>query len=186
MRWPADRSLQEDLGLWHVAYVKPRHEKALARDCEWLKVSYYLPLYEKRVRRRDNNKPRKSVLPLFPGYFPFVDRDGGKQRICETNRIVSILEVPDQNGFVNDLTQIWQAVASGIAIGEIVTYTPGRPVRIKTGPLEGLVGVIEETRSRMRLLLNVEAMNVALSVELDCEDVEPLDESHSSSSTQTR
>ncbi len=174
IRWPIDRSLEDDLGQWRVAHVKPRNEKALAEDCKHLAIGYYLPLYEKRTRRRDNNKPRKSIIPLFPGYLPFVDEDDAKHRLYETNRIVHILDVPDQQQFVEDLTGIWQAVSAGVTIGVEESYSVGQKVRVKEGPLQGLIGVILDNANKRRLLLNVEAFRMAVSVELDREDIEPL------------
>lgn len=171
IRWPPGHSLEDDLGYWRVAYVRPRNEKALAHDCERTGVGYFLPLYEKRVRRRDNNKPRKSVLPLFLGYLPFVDRDGGKRCIYETKRVVRVLDVIDQESFVRDLAQIWQAVTSGAQLGVVETFGVGQKVRVNGGPLRGLVGVVQEVRKHLRLLLNMEAFQVAVTVELDGADV---------------
>lgn len=172
IRWPRERSLEDDLGYWRVAHVRPRNEKALAYDCERTGVGYFLPLYEKRVRRRDNNKPRKSLLPLFSGYLSFVDRNGGKRHIYETNRVVHVLDVIDQESFVRDLAQIWQAVTSGAQLGVVETFGVGQKVRVNGGPLGGLVGVVQEVRNHLRLLLNMEAFQVAVSVELDSADVE--------------
>ncbi len=174
IRWPADRPLEEDLGYWKVAYLKPRNEKALALECMNMEIGYYLPLYEKRTRRRDNNKPRKSIVPLFTGYLPFVDRDGGKRQICETKRVVTILEINDQKQFTEDLNQIWQAVTSGVPLGEPEPLRTGQKVVVKEGPLQGLVGVITEIYKQRRLILNVDAFRMAVSVELDREDVEPV------------
>ena len=67
-RFP-DRPIGEAELPWFVAHVKPRQEKAAADDCLRLGVEYYLPMFTRVTRRRDNNKPRKSVLPLFPGYI---------------------------------------------------------------------------------------------------------------------
>jgi len=174
IRWPPGRPLEDDVGWWRVAHVKPRNEKALAHDCEQMGVGYYLPLYEKRVRRRDNNKPRKSVLPLFSGYLPFVDREGAKDRIYRTNRVVRILNITDQETFVRELTQIWQLVTAGLQLGGVQSFTVGQKVRVSQGPLFGLVGIVQEIRNPLRLLLNVEAFQMAVSVELDCADVEIL------------
>ncbi|RJP24085.1 MAG: hypothetical protein C4527_19375 [Candidatus Omnitrophota bacterium] len=172
IRLPHDRSLSEDLGFWRIAHVKPRNEKALAQDCSRLEIGFFLPLYEKRIRRRDNNKPRKSLLPLFPGYVPFVDRENGKFQLYETNRVVNVLDVLDQERFVEDLTQVWQAITSGAPLGVGKTFTVGQKVMVKEGPLQGLVGVIMQTTNRQRLFLNVEEFHMAVSVELDREDVE--------------
>lgn len=67
-RYPEGRDLQADTGMWVVAHLKSRQEKAFAQDLMREGIPYYLPLVEKRTRRRDNGKWRKSILPLFPGY----------------------------------------------------------------------------------------------------------------------
>ena len=174
LRWPVGRPLREDIGCWRVAYLKPRNEKALARDCERMEIGFFLPLFEKRKRRDDTNKYRKSILPMFSSYFPYVNREANTRRIKETSRVVNILDVRDQEGFVRDLNQIWQAIASGSSIEKAPAYEAGQKVIVKNGPLQGLAGAIQETTKQRRLLLNVEAFQMAVSVELDCEDVEPL------------
>ncbi len=173
-RWPEGRTLEEDCGRWLVAHMRSRHEKALAKDCEALGVGYYLPLFIKRTRRSDTGKIRKSILPLFPGYVPFVDEGDSKRRVLETGRTAGILDVPGQDDFVRDLMQIWKVVEAGIPIQGVETLAVGTKVRIMTGPMEGLTGIALETKSRRRLLLNVNIFQMAVAVELGQEDVEPL------------
>ncbi len=173
-RWPMDRRLEEDLGYWKIAYLKPRNEKVLASECERLGIGYYLPLFTKVSRRRDNGKPRKSVLPLFSGYFPFVDRDEARIRIAQTNRIVNFISISDQEQFVNDLTQVWQALQSGADIVPVQTFHQGQKVRVCEGPLQGVIGTVEDTLENRRLLLTVEEFRMSVSVQLDQEAVEVL------------
>ncbi len=172
--WAPGQCSDSDLGDWRVAYTRPRHEKSLARECEMLGILYYLPIYEKRIRRRDNNKPRKSLLPLFPGYLPFVDRNGTSRAIHESGHVVTVLDVFDQRGFVRDLTQVAQVLASGLPIGRTEALVPGRSVRIADGPLCGMEGVIDKRKSSTRLLLHVEAFRSVVTVELDSHAVELL------------
>lgn len=175
-RWPRDRALEDDLGCWRVAYVKPRNEKALARECQNAGVSYYLPLYEKRARRRDNNKVRKTVLPLFPGYFPFVDDNGGKTKLKQTSRVVDILDIDDQQRFVEDLAQIWRAVNSGAAVEAAPCFEQGQRVRVKQGPLQGLCGTVNRVNpDKPRLVIAVDALHMAVEVEIESDDVESLE-----------
>jgi len=91
IRYP-DTPIDSAVNRWWVARVKPRMEKACALDFLEQKIEYFLPLYTKVTRRRDNNKPRKSVLPLFPGYICFamaVPKD-----IYKTGRIATIIILP--------------------------------------------------------------------------------------------
>ncbi len=164
MRFPHDRPLEEDAGYWKIAYLKPRNEKALARECENWGIGYYLPLYLKRVRRRDNNKPRKSILPLFTGYFPFVDRDDAKRKIVESGRIVNFVDVLDQDLFVQDLNQIWQAVQSGQELEPVQPIEVGQRVRIKEGPLQGVKGIVDQAKNAKHITLRVEMFNLYVKV----------------------
>lgn len=174
-RWPQDRSIEDDRGHWRVAYVKPRNEKALAIDCQQAGVPYYLPLYVKRSRRRDNNKTRKSVLPLFPGYFPFVDAEGGKSKLQQTNRVVHIIDIDDQDAFVRDLEQIRHAVNSGLAVEATAYIAEGQKVRVIEGPLQGLTGIVNRVdTNRSRLVITVDALKMAVEVELENESVETI------------
>lgn len=176
MRYPQDRPLDADEGYWRVAYLKPRNEKALARECVQWQIGYYLPIYIKRVRRRDNNKPRKSVLPLFAGYFPFVDRDGAKRKIVESGRIVNFVEVADQKLFVHDLQQIWQAVQSGAEMEPVQVFEAGQNVRIKEGPLQGLIGVVDQAKTPKHVILRVEMFNLFVKVNAGETELEILPE----------
>lgn len=174
-RWPHDRSIEDDRGKWRVAYVKPRNEKALAIDCQLAGVPYYLPLYVKRSRRSDNNKMRKSVLPLFPGYFPFVDDDGGKSKLQQTNRVVHILDIGDQEAFVRDLEQIRRAMNSGVTVETAPYMAQGQKVRVKEGPLQGLTGIVNRVdKNRSRLVITVDALKMAVEVKLESESVEAI------------
>lgn len=164
------------MGKWLVAHVRSRHEKALAIDCEAMGIGYYLPLCVKRVRRRDTNKLRKSVLPLFPGYVPFVNEGDSRIRILETGRVAGILEIADQKRFIQDLEQIRRVVEAGISVDGVEEFATGQTVRITRGPLEGLKGVVRELQSTSRILLNVDAFKMAVAVELDTGDIEAIDE----------
>lgn len=176
MRYPVERPLADDVGYWKVAYIKPRNEKALARECEQWEIGYYLPLYVKRVRRKDNNKPRKSVLPLFTGYFPFVDRDDAKRKIVESGRVVNFVDVADQELFVHDLNQIWQAVQSGAEIEPVPMLETGQSVRIKEGPLQGLKGIIDQAKSPKYVVLQVEMFNIFVKVDAGETELEVIEE----------
>src|SRR3989339_1412221 len=102
-RFPPDRPLAEDIGSWQVAYTRSRQEKALAHELARQGVSYYLPLFEKRTRRRDNKKTRKSLVALFGGYLAFSGDEEVRQRVLRTNRALRVLAVGDQEQFVQEM-----------------------------------------------------------------------------------
>ncbi len=170
-RWPA-RPIADAEHPWWVAKVKPRQEKAFVLDLLEHEIEYYLPMYTKVVRRRDNNKPRKSVLPLFSGYVSFSQ--ASPQNIYTRGRVVNIIEIRHQARFIQELTQIYQALEAGAPLEPVLeSYEPGTEVRVRSGPLHGIRGVISRVHNESRLVLSVEPCGRA-AVSIDSSLVEPV------------
>ncbi len=163
-RWPAERPLAADVGRWWVARVKPRNEKALARELAGLGVGYYLPLVIQRTLRRDNRKPRKSVLCAFPGYLSLAGYQERKTEILRTGRIINVIRVSDQEKFVRELDQVLKALEHSREVGLQEKLAVGRRVMIAAGPLQGVAGVITHLSRPQKIFLNVEIFNRAVSV----------------------
>lgn len=164
-RFP-ERAIQEATGLWWVAKVKPRQEKALASDCIERNIEYYLPMYIKAQRRKDNNKLRKSALCLFPGYFCYCPKTGFQQELFSTGRIVNLVEVRNQKRFIRELTQIYSTIDLGVAIEPcpLEQFTPGQYVEVVTGPLRGVKGTLVKVQSGHKLILSVDILGRAAIV----------------------
>jgi len=176
---PAGRALEDDLGVWWVVRVKPRQEKALARELARMGAGYYLPLFTRRTIRRDNGKPRKTVLCLFPGYISVVDYPRHKLHILRTGRALGSLEVRDQERFVSELACIEKALASGDGLEVRPALAEGRRVVIARGPMEGVQGVVMSlSRGYNRVHLNVEMFGSSVAVTIPAEELMLLDEEH--------
>jgi transcription antitermination factor NusG len=168
-----DRPLDENGAPWWVAKVKPRQEKAIAADFISLDIEYYLPLFTKITRRKDNNKPRKSVLPLFPGYISFSASNPRLRDVLRTNRVVNIIEIRHQKRFVEELSQIYSALEHGIALEPLgEAYPEGTRVLVVSGPLRGIRGVIAKIHNNNKLVLSVEGLGMA-ALSVDQSQVKP-------------
>jgi len=172
-RFPENALLGHNLGRWMVARVKSRNEKALARDLMEQGIGYYLPMYEKRVRRKDNNKIRKTVCPLFPGYVSVAGGNEERHKILSTGRVAGILDVDDQERFVKELVQVQTVLDSGIEIEVYKNLVPGNRVVVKTGPFANFEGTILESQGESRLIISVNMFRRAVAVTVDPVDLEP-------------
>ncbi len=177
-RWPADRALLDDLGQWWVARVKPRNEKALAWELARLDVGYYLPMIRKRTIRRDNGKPRKSVLCIFPGYVPVVGYEEKKADILRSGRIVKMIRVIDQERFVAELENVRRALEHEMELGLHPHLAVGLRVRIVSGPLQGMEGLVIDLDQPDKIFLNVEMFNQAITVRVSPEQLVPVEGQH--------
>lgn len=174
-RFP-ERAIHDAEGPWCIAKVKPRQEKVLAFDFIKMEIEYYLPMYTKVTRRKDNNKPRKSILCLFPGYISFVSQDTYDREIYKTNRIVTLIKVKNQTEFIKQMEQIYTTYDLGIPIEPIFNPSelpPGQPVQVVAGPMRGLHGTIVKVHSDHKLILSVDVLGKA-SVTIDASYVEPI------------
>jgi transcription antitermination factor NusG len=153
---------------WWVAKVKPRQEKAVAFDLINLSIEYYLPMFTKVVRRKDNNKPRKSILPLFSGYISFCAEKKRLREALSTGRLVNIIEIRHQRRFIDELSQIYSALEQGVNLEPFAeVYPAGTHVFVNSGPLHGIQGVIYKIHNKNKLILSVEGLGrAAVSVDM--------------------
>jgi len=164
-------SLSAEPPLWYAAYTLPRHEKAVAEQLGFRQVETYLPLYLS-VRRWAQRRALVKV-PLFPGYV-FVQISGGDHiRVLEHP---SVLRLVTFNGRpaplpVGEIERLRAALELGKA-EPFPFLVPGKRVRVKSGPLAGLEGMILRRKGRTRLVVSVEAIHRSIVFDLDVPDLE--------------
>lgn len=171
-RFPEGKPLVDDTGNWLVAHVKSRQEKAFAKELEEAGIPYYLPLIEKTTRRKDNGKPRKSVLPFFTSYFAVAplpeQRDSLYHEWLERrHRIVNLLPVIEQEQFVKELSQIQKSIALSSDMEILSKYQVGEPVRVASGPLMGMTGEILRQGSQTMFVIKVQMFEQAIKIDVD-------------------
>lgn len=171
--WPEGKSIRDFAGLWWVAHTKSRNEKALAKDLIHKNISYFLPM--SRKVRRQKGRTIRSLLPLFSGYLFFCGKESQRIEVLRTNRVANLLAVKDQQRLLNELSQIEQALRTGAALTPHKYIKAGQYCRVIGGPLADLQGIVVKTRSTARLLLQIDMLGQATSVEIDTDMIEVVD-----------
>lgn len=163
---------------WWCLHTKPRQEKAAARHFRSRGITYYLPQVVHEDRTPQGRKTR-SILPLFTGYLFLHGNENDRLEALRGNRLVNILDVPDQEGLVHDLRQIHTMLASGLAVVPEPKMPVGARVRIKTGPLAGVEGTVIRRGKRDQFVAVVQFLGRGATVDLEDWQVEQLpDENH--------
>jgi transcription antitermination factor NusG len=158
---------------WFAVYTLPRHEKRVVQHFQIREIEHYLPLYS--VQRRWKNGLRQIVqFPLFPNYL-FV-------KITRKKRS-SVLDVPGVVSIVGDCNEYYavsdnymQFLQVGLVQGKIEPHMyleSGEEVRIKSGFMAGMKGVLVRKKSGLRVVVNLELIRRSVVVELDIADLEP-------------
>ena len=171
--WPQVESIHDFTGQWWVVHTKSRNEKALAHDLIRRNISYFLPMTW-NVRRKSRRTIR-SLLPLFGGYLFFCGRENDRIELLRTDRVANLIEVKDQQKLLMELQQIEQALQAGVPVTPHKYIKEGQKCRVIAGPLMGLEGVVARTRGTTRLVLQVDMLGQAASVEIDVDMIEIAD-----------
>lgn len=157
---------------WYVAQTCANHEKSVLRELGQRSVEAYLPQYES-VRRWKDRRMRLD-LPLFPGYvfvhLPLCDR----LRILQTPSVVRLVGFAGQP--IPLLDQEIETLRQGLAYK--IRFEPhphlkvGRRVRVKTGPLQGLEGILLRKKSTFRFILTLDLIMRSVAAEIDVAELE--------------
>ena len=113
-------------------------------------------------------------LPLFPGYVFF---GGGLERRVEvlaTPGVFSIVSFGNDAAEIGaeEIDAIRRACDSRMAVRPHPFLTVGDRVRVTTGPLAGVSGILLKHKDACRLVLSIELLGRSAAVEIDAADVE--------------
>ncbi len=171
--WPELKSIREFEGQWWVAHTKSRNEKSLANDLISKDIGYFLPMVWKIHHTK--GRKLKSLLPLFGGYLFFCGNEAQRLEVLKTNRVANLIEVNNQQKLLDELAAIEQAIKAGVSIDCHKDIKIGQHCRVKSGVLRGLEGIVLKTKTSARLLLCVEMLGQAASVEIDTDTLDMID-----------
>lgn len=158
---------------WIVLHTRSRQEKAVAAQLTARGCEHFLPLITKRYLNA--GRQRASKLPLFPGYVFLRGRNEDAYEADRTKRIVQIIAVPDQEHLQRELANIRRAIECAAPLDPYPYLHKGRRVTVTSGPFAGIEGVIEDRNRIDRILLQVDMLGRALSLQVDGAQLEPLD-----------
>jgi transcription antitermination factor NusG len=128
-------------------------------------LACYLPV-RKRTRLQGG---RRAVVeqPLFPGYAFLWGTSEQAYWADRTRRVAHILPVVDQQRFEWELRNIALALDREAVLEPYPELVRGGRVEVRSGPLRGLQGVIQERRKNNRLILQVQMLAQALSLDIE-------------------
>jgi transcription antitermination factor NusG len=152
-------------GEWFVLHVKSRNEKALAEELRFTSISHYLPLVND-VKYYGRRKARVD-RPLFPGYVFLRGTVQEAYRANRTKRVARILRVANQQKLEFELTNLHLALSRRATLDLYPFLRTGLSVTVRAGPLRGLKGLIKDRTRRNRVILQVEMLGKAASLEID-------------------
>jgi len=163
---------------WYACRTRARAEKQVDRVLAAAGIDSYVPVIERLRQWSDRSK--RVTFPLFPGYVFARFSLSALPQIVRTPNLIEVVRV---NGYPTPLRDAEiEAVRSLVAGAHHAGVEPsvqdylvrGQEVRVVHGPFDGLRGILTEVRGRTRIVVRLEAIRQAVSVEMDGRFVLPV------------
>ena len=164
---------EDSLDDWFVLRTKSRQEKILAGELRARGIASFLPLMS--CTKYYGGRKARVELPVFPGYLFLRGDVDHAYEADRTRRVAQIIRVIDQNRFDRELRNIHLAICGQAPLDPYHYLQAGVRVEVREGPFRGLQGVIEQGGRGDRLILQVEILGRAVSLEIDASLLDVID-----------
>ena len=168
------RSIYGELNVipnWYALSTKARHEKKIHNKLIQKGITSFLPL--QTFHRRWSDRYKKVQEPLFSCYLfvkiPLKDRllvlqTDGAVRFVSFNGIPAT--IPEYQ--INTIKAILE---NDLPIERVDYLTPGQKIEVMQGPLKGTKGILAEVKNNHRLIVRIDSIMQAISVDIDYRDI---------------
>jgi transcription antitermination factor NusG len=152
---------------WYAVTTQPRHEKTVAQQLAAKSIETFLPLLTSPSQWKD----RKVLIerPIFPGYvFTRID-------LKDRHHVFNVPSVVRMLSFNGAPSAIDEAEIAAVRLCLTSAEKPeshpylksGELVRVKSGSLQGLEGVVVRNKSQCRIVVSISLIQQSIAVEID-------------------
>lgn len=162
----------DDPTRWFAIWTRSRHEQVVREQLERRHIEAFLPTVPKWSRWKDRKK--KIDWPLFPGYCFARFDPSDTLPILKCTGVVNIISFEGKPAPIpeSELDSIRLLVGSELQYDPCPLVHEGQLVEVVHGPLKGVIGrLVRKDAARARLVLSVDLIGQAVSVEVDAADV---------------
>ena len=160
---------------WYVVYVRSRYEKNVYSALLDKGIDASLPM--RTVVREWNDRKKKVQIPLFRGYvFVKIDVNIDNLNVLQTAGVVKFIGIRNKPSRIPDEQIYWMhmLVAESATVRAEKEFRQGQRVRVMIGPFKGIKGVVKRVGSRSRLVVLIESIMQAISIDIKPEYLEKI------------
>ena len=158
---------------WFAFRVRPRHEKSVALYLREKGYSEFLPLIKER--RKWGTRLQDVEVPLFPGYIFCLAEPCALVPVLSTPGVVDVIRCgrTPLAASHNEIEALQKAVAARAVMQPWPYCDVGQTIKIISGPLAGVTGILVRVRQSDQLVLSIELLRRSVLVEVASETVMP-------------
>jgi transcriptional antiterminator NusG len=152
---------------WFALQVRARQEAGVAAQLGGQGYEQFMPFY--KLRKRWSDRIKEFDAPLFPGYLFCRFDPHNRLPILKTPGVIQIVSFNSIPAAVeeSEIVSIQRLVTSGIRHEPCPFLNVGDRVRINSGSLSGLEGILTDVKGSRRLVLSVSLLQRSVAVEID-------------------
>ena len=158
---------------WYTAYTYPKSEKKVNSALAEVGLESFLPLQQ--VIRQWSDRKKKLLVPLIPNYV-FVKTEARQvYKLLKINGIIRFLATDKKLAIISDdeISYLRKMINGNFIVEkESFEVTPGQRARIIGGVLKGFSGKILQQNGKYRVLIRINSVKQAFSVEIASEFLE--------------
>jgi transcription antitermination factor NusG len=167
---------------WYALQTRSRHEKQVALRIAAQSLETFLPVHC-CLHTWKNGVHAKVELPLFPCYLFARANEFDRPGILRLPGVLGFAASSRHPTAIADADMEMLRVATGQLRAEPHPYLVlGDWVKIVTGPLTGMEGVLTRRKQEYRVVLSIEAIMRSIAVEVSEFDIQPCKRSAPSAS----
>jgi transcription antitermination factor NusG len=160
---------------WYGLQTRPRHEKIVAQRLGERGVTTFLPLVSEVHRWSDRKKTVE--VPLFGCYVfaKFASNRSDRLRVLRVDGVFGLVgtkgegtPIPDQQ-----IDAVQSLVETQLPWSSHPFLKIGQRVRVTSGVLDGLEGILVSRNGDRSLVISVDAIQRSLAVRVEGYEVEP-------------
>jgi len=160
---------------WYAVYVRSRHEKVVYQSLIEKNIECSLPLIKQT--RQWSDRKKKVEVPLFRGYiFVHINLTADKFTVLQIEGVVKYIGVSGSPSVIDKNQMYW--LNSMIDLSDTIQHEEeiplGDKVKVVTGPFKGLEGTVIQRKNKTRLVIVIDSIMQAASIEIDPEYLQRL------------
>lgn len=159
---------------WYGLNTRPRHEKLVAQRLEERGVTAFLPMITEVHRWSDRKK--KVQLPLFSCYVfaKFIPNRAERLRVLRVDGVFGLVGSRGEGTPIPDgeIDAVRNLVETKLPWSSHPYLKIGQRVRIRSGALDGMEGILLSRNGDQTLVISIEAIQRSLAVRVEGYEVE--------------
>ena len=172
----SDMAIADFAPQWFAIQTRSRHEKKVADELNGRGIEVFLPLVSRT--RKWSDRVKKVDFPLFAGYafVHIAPEPKTRVHVLSAHGVVRFIGPTAQGTPIpsSEIESLRTALVNDIALRPFPFIKVGQRVRIRSGALAGMEGILVGTRGNHQLIVSISTIQRSVSLAIEGYDVEPI------------